>query len=177
MSEQDYLRAQKTHINGNAGQVLPLEGVSLTLLLADGSNYPFPGKILWTDRQVDSTTGTIRVAASFPNKSGVLRPGQYGRVRAVTENRHNAILVPQAAVTELQGTFQTAVVGPDNTVTIQNIQIGSQVGSDWIVTQGVNAGDRVIVGGMQYARPGATVTPVIVPTTTATPAPTPTGGR
>jgi membrane fusion protein, multidrug efflux system len=178
MGEQDYLKAQKARIGGKGGDVLPLEGVPLTLILADGSTYPSTGKVLWTDRQVDTSTGTIRVAAAFPNKSGVLRPGQYGRVRAVTENRHNAILVPQAGVTELQGTFQAAIVGADNKVTIQNIQVGSQVGADWIVTQGVNAGDRVIVGGMQYARPGATVTPVPVPATTARSAgATPAGGR
>jgi len=159
ISEQDYLKAQKTQIGGKAGQVLPLEGVSLTLVLADGSSYPFPGKVLWTDRQVDTTTGTIRVAAAFQNKSGVLRPGQYGRVRAVTESKHNAVLVPQAAVTELQGSYQAAVVGADNKVSIQNVQVGSQVGSDWIVTQGVAPGDRVIVGGMQYARPGVAVNP------------------
>jgi len=177
MGEQDYLKAQKIHISGKSGQVLPLEGVPLTLLLADGSTYPSSGKVLWTDRQVDTSTGTIRVAAAFPNPSGVLRPGEYGRVRAVTENRHNAILVPQAGVTELQGTFQSAVVGADNKVTIQNIQVGSQVGADWIVTQGLNVGDRVVVGGMQYARPGATVTPVPVPPTTAAPASSPAGGR
>jgi RND family efflux transporter MFP subunit len=159
ISEQDYLKAQKAQIGGNTGQVLPLAGVQLTLILSDGSTYPFPGKVLWTDRQVDTTTGTIRVASAFPNKSGVLRPGQYGRVRAVTESKHNAILVPQAAVTELQGSYQTAVVGPDNKVSIQNVQVGSQVGSDWIVTQGVAPGDRVIVGGMQFARPGVTVNP------------------
>lgn len=163
MSEQDYLRAQKSHINGAAGQVLPLEGVALTLLLADGSSYPFTGKVMWTDRQIDTSTGTIRVAAAFPNHSGVLRPGEYGRVRAVTESRKNALLVPQAAVTELQGTYQTAIVGPDNKVIVQNIQIGPQVGPEYIVTQGVKAGDRVIVGGMQYARPGAVVTPQPVP--------------
>jgi membrane fusion protein (multidrug efflux system) len=170
MGEQDNLKAQKARISGKAGQVLPLEGVPLTLVLADGSTYPSSGKVLWTDRQVDTSTGTIRVAAAFPNNSGVLRPGQYGRVRAVTEMRHNAVLVPQAAVSELQGTFQAAVVGPDNKVSIQNIQVGSQVGSDWIVTQGLATGDRVIVGGMQFARPGATVNPQPVPTT-------PAGGR
>ncbi len=85
MGEQDYLQAQKARIGGKAGQVLPLEGVPLTLVLADGSTYPSSGKVLWTDRQVDTSTGTIRVAAAFPNPSGVLRPGQYGRVRAVTE--------------------------------------------------------------------------------------------
>ena len=181
MGEQDYLKAQKIRIGGKSGQVLPLQGVPLTLLLADGSTYPQPGKVLWTDRQVDTSTGTIRVAAAFPNASGVLRPGEYGRVRAITENRHNAILVPQAGVTELQGTFQAAVVGADNKVTIQNIQVGSQVGADWIVTQGLNPGDHVIVGGMQYARPGATVTPVPVPAATPAPAATqsssPAGGR
>lgn len=170
ISEQDYLKAQKAQIGGNTGQVLPLAGVQLTLILSDGSTYPFPGKVLWTDRQVDTTTGTIRVASGFPNKSGVLRPGQYGRVRAVTESKHNAILVPQAAVTELQGSYQTAVVGPDNKVSIQNVQVGSQVGSDWIVTQGVAPGDRVIVGGMQFARPGVTVNPQPV-------AAAPAGGR
>jgi membrane fusion protein (multidrug efflux system) len=159
IGEQDYLRVQKTHINGKSGQILPLEGIPLTLLLADGSSYPFPGKVLWTDRQVDTSTGTIRVAASFPNHSGVLRPGEYGRVRAVTETRKNAVLIPQAAVTELQGTFQAAVVGPDNKVSIQSIQVGSQIGTDFIVTQGISAGDRVIVGGMQFARPGAVVNP------------------
>jgi membrane fusion protein, multidrug efflux system len=177
MGEQDYLKARKLQISGKAGQVLPLEGVPLTLILADGSIYPQSGKVLWTDRQVDTSTGTIRVAAAFANPSSVLRPGEYGRVRAVTENRHNAILVLQAGVTELQGNYQAAIVGADNKVTIQNIQVGSQVGADWIVTQGINAGDRVIVGGMQYARPGASVTPVPAPVTTATPASTPAGGR
>lgn len=177
MGEQDYLKAQKIHIGTKSGgQVLPLQGVPLTLLLADGSTYPSSGKVLWTDRQIDTSAGTIRVAAAFPNPSGVLRPGEYGRVRAVTENRHNAILVPQAGVTELQGTYQAAIVGTDNKVTIQNIQVGSQIGADWIVTQGVNAGDRVIVGGLQYARPGATVTPVPVPAN-STRAATPAGGR
>lgn len=177
MGEQDYLKARKIQISGKGGQAPPLEGVPLTLILADGTIYPQSGKVLWTDRQIDPSTGTIRVAAAFANPSSVLRPGEYGRVRAVTENRHNAILVPQAGVTELQGKYQAAIVGADNKVIIQNIQVGSQVGADWIVTQGVNAGDRVIVGGMQYARPGASVTPVPAPVTTATPAQTPAGGR
>jgi len=133
------------------------------LLLSDGSAYPYQGKVLWTDRQIDPTTGTIRVAAAFPNSGNVLRPGQYGRVRAATEVRQNALLVPQAAVTELQGSFQVAIVGPDNKVKIQPVQVGAQVGSYSIITQGVSAGDRVMVGGMQYARAGATVTPEAAP--------------
>ena len=162
ISEQDYLHAQIGRANAQVSQAPPLQGVPLTLLLADGSVYPYPGKVLWTDRQIDPSTGTIRVAASFPNSGNILRPGEYGRVRAATEVRHEALLVPQAAVTELQGTFQVAVVGSDNKVKIQNVQVGSQVGSEWIVTQGLSASDRVMVGGLQYARDGATVTPQLV---------------
>lgn len=164
MSEQDYLRAQKIGTSGAGVEKTPLKGVPLTLLLADGSVYPYKGQILWTDRQVDPSTGTIRVAAAFPNHGNILRPGEYGRVRAVTEERHDALLVPQAAVTELQGSYQAAVVGSDNKVKIQNVQIGAQVGSDWIVNQGLEAGDRVVVGGMQFARPGVTVNPMPVST-------------
>jgi membrane fusion protein (multidrug efflux system) len=159
ISEQDYLRAQRLRPTGLGGQSPPLAGVPLTLVLADGSVYPHPGKVLWTDRQLDPSTGTIRVAAAFPNPGNILRPGEYGRVRAVTETRRHALLVPQAAVTELQGTFQTAVVGSDNKVRIQNLQMASQVGSDWVVTQGISLGDRVVVGGVQYARQGASVNP------------------
>jgi membrane fusion protein (multidrug efflux system) len=162
MSEQDYLRAQKIGTKAASVQSTPLRGVALTLVLANSSVYPHPGGVLWTDRQIDPSTGTIRVAAAFPNPGNILRPGQYGRVRAVTEDRHDALLVPQAAVTELQGVNQVAVVGADNKVKTQNVQIGSQVGGDWIVNQGLDAGDRVVVGGMQYARDGATVNPVPV---------------
>ncbi len=162
MSEQDYLRAQQISATGKDRQELPLDGVSLTLLLSDGNVYPYKGKVLWTDRQIDPSTGTIRVAAAFPNSGNVLRPGQYGRVRAAADVRQKALLVPQAAVTELQGSFQVAIVGSDNKVKIQPVQVGAQIGSDSIITQGVSAGERVMVGGMQYARQGASVTPEAV---------------
>jgi membrane fusion protein, multidrug efflux system len=162
MSEQDYLGAQKIGTHASSIQSTPLTGVSLTLVLANGSIYPHTGQVLWTDRQLDPSTGTIRVAAAFPNPGNILRPGEYGRVRAVTEERHDALLVPQAAVTELQGSYQVAVVGGDNKVRIQNVQIGAQTGADWIVNQGLEAGDRVVEAGMQYARQGATVTPMLV---------------
>jgi membrane fusion protein (multidrug efflux system) len=161
MSEQDYLQSQKNRAKGTS-QALVLNDVPLTLLLADGSVYPHTGKVLWTDRQVDASTGTIRVAAAFPNSDNILRPGQYGRIRAVTDVRHNALLVPQPAVTELQGTYQVAVVDSENKVKVQQVQVGPQTGPDWIITQGINASDRVMVGGMQYARPGATVKPEVV---------------
>lgn len=160
MSEQEYLRSRQAK---GGSSVPPLEGVPLTLLLADGSTYAETGKVLWTDRQVDQSTGTIRVAAAFPNKNNVLRPGEYGRVRAVTSTQHNALVVPQAAVTELQGTYQIAVVGTDNKVKVQQVKVGPQVGSDWIITQGIDASDKVVVGGLQYARPGATVKPEAAP--------------
>ena len=162
MSEQDYLRTQEKKAAKSGGQSTPLAGVPITLVLADGSVYPHTGKVLWTDRQVDQSTGTIRVVAEFPNPDNVLRPGEAGRVRAVTETQRGALLVPQAAVTELQGTSQVALVGSDNRVKIQPVQVGPQVGSDVIVTQGVNASDRVMVGGMQYARPGVPVNPEVV---------------
>jgi membrane fusion protein (multidrug efflux system) len=162
MSEQDYLRTRMIGTPAANLQSTPLKGVALTLVLADGNIYPHTGQVLWTDRQLDPSTGTIRVAAAFPNPGNILRPGEYGRVRAVTEERHNALLVPQTAVTEVQGIFQVAIVGDDNKVRIQNVQIGPQVGPNWLVNQGVEAGDRVVVGGMQYARPGATVNPMPV---------------
>ena len=164
MSEQDYLHAQEGPDGKVRGDVLPLANVPLTLILADGSVYPHTGKVLWTDRQIDPSTGTIRVAAAFPNNNNVLRPGQYGRVRAVTQVRHNALVVPQAAVTELQGTYSVAVVGPDNKVAVQQVQVGPQVGANWIITQGLSANERVMVGGLQYARPGAMVNPKPVAT-------------
>jgi membrane fusion protein, multidrug efflux system len=165
MSEQDYLRAQKIGTDAASIQSTPLKGVPLTLVLANGNIYPHTGEVLWTARQVDASTGTIRVAAAFPNQGNILRPGEYGRVRAVTEERHDALLVPQAAVTELQDAYQVAVVGSDNKVRIQNVQIGSQTGADWIVNQGLEVGDRVVVGGMQYARQGAAVNPMLVAAT------------
>ena len=161
LSEQDYLHAQT--LGGGTKSGPPLQGVPLQLLLADGSTYPQAGRVLWTDRQVDPSTGTIRVAAAFPNSGNVLRPGEYGRVQAVTRVAQGALLVPQSAVTELQGSYRVAVVGRDNKVAIQPVQVGAQVGADAIITQGLKAGDRVVVAGTQAARDGATVTPVSSP--------------
>lgn len=162
ISEQDYLRAQQIGTHAASIQSMPLKGVPLTLVLANGNIYPHLGEVLWTDRQVDASTGTIRVAAAFPNPGNILRPGEYGRVRAVTDQRHDALLVPQAAVTELQGIYQVAVVGSDDKVRIQTVQIGAQTGPNWIINEGLEAGDRVVVGGMQYARQGSAVTPLLV---------------
>ena len=160
ISEQDYLRAQTIDSGARAASGTPLAGIALSLLLADGRLYPHPGKVLWTDRQIDTSTGTMRVAAAFPNPGNILRPGEYGKIRAVTEERHNALLVPQAGVTELQGNFQVAVVNGDNKVEVRPVKVGAQADGNWVVTEGVSFGERVVVGGMQYALPGATVNPV-----------------
>ena len=152
ISEQDYLRASKA-----SGP--PLEGIPLKLILSDGSTFPQTGHVLWTDRQIDTSTGTIRLVASFPNPGNVLRPGQYGRVQAITRQLHDALLVPQAAVTELQGNFQVSVVTNDDKVEVRTIKIGPAIDGKWIVNEGVAFGERVVVGGLQYAQPGAVVHP------------------
>ena len=133
--------------------------LELELLLSDGSAYPNKGSFVFADRQVDPKTGAIRVAGVFPNQGSVLRPGQYGRVRAVTGTKENALLVPQRSITELQGSYQTAVVGRDNKIEIRTVKVGDRFGSLWIVEDGLSAGDTVVAEGTQKVTPGATVTP------------------
>jgi len=132
----------------------------LQLMLSDGSTYAHSGKILFADRQVDQQTGTIQIAGAFPNPGNVLRPGQYGRVRAVTQLRKGALLVPQRAVTELQGSYEVAVVGPNNKVTIRSVEVGERVDTMWIINKGLNPGDRVVAEGTSKVKNGSTVTPV-----------------
>ena len=129
----------------------------LTLTLANGTPWPHKGRIVFVDRQMNQQTGAIRIAASFPNPDHVLRPGQFGRVTAETEIRQSAILVPQLAVQELQGTKQVYVAGPDNKVHIANVTLGPQVGNDWIITSGVRADQRVVTSNMQKLRDGTQV--------------------
>jgi membrane fusion protein (multidrug efflux system) len=129
----------------------------LTLTLADGKAWPHEGHIVFVDRQMNQQTGAIRIAASFPNPGNVLRPGQFGRVTAETEIRKNAILVPQLAVQELQGTKQVYIAGSDNKAHIVNVTLGPQVGNDWIITSGLRADQRVITSNVQKLRDGAQV--------------------
>lgn len=158
ISEQEYLRAadRVQEAYRNPGTV---HEDRLEMVLSDGSTYPHRGRFLLVDRQVDVKTGTIRVAAVFPNPGNVLRPGQFARVRALTDTRRGAVLVPQRAVTELQGGHQVAVVGPGNEVEIRPVTVGARTGGNWIVEQGVAAGDRVIVEGLQKVRAGMVVDP------------------
>ena len=151
--------------------------IPLTLTLADGTPYPHKGQIAFVDRQMNQQTGAIRIAASFPNPGNVLRPGQFGRVSAATQIRHSALLVPQAAVQELQGQEQIYVAGSDNHVHVVNVKLGPQSGSDWIIESGLKPGDRVITDNVQKLRDGALISPHEVSAQAAVLTSNPTGGR
>jgi membrane fusion protein (multidrug efflux system) len=158
VSEQEYLRARKLTSNG---QSMDLFASAPELILADGTVYPHKGKIILTDRQVDTNTGTIRLVAAFPNPGNVLRPGQYGRVRIQTSVRKSALLVPQSAVKEIQGGYQVVVVGGDNRASIRSVKAGEKVGTMWVIESGLNADDHVVVEGIgnQFLKDGTVVVP------------------
>src|SRR6266478_1314171 len=158
LSEQEYLKFTKRNLI-EARPGASVTQMELELTLADGTIYPQKGSFYLADRQVDQKTGAIRIAGVFPNPGNVLRPGQYGRVRAVTATKNDALLVPQRAVTELQGTYQVAVVGRDNKVEIRTVKVGDRADSNWIIEDGLKAGESVIVEGLQKVRPGAMVNP------------------
>jgi len=139
----------------------------LQLLLADGTVYEHPGTVYFADREVNPATGAIRIAGVFANPNNLLRPGGYGRVRASAKTQAGALLVPQRAVIELQGSYQVAVVGSDDKVSIRPVTVGERVGRLWIVTEGLKAGERVIVEGLMKVRDGATVKPVSAESTKA----------
>jgi membrane fusion protein (multidrug efflux system) len=158
VSEQEYLE-RKREFPTPEKFLEARSRIQLELILADGTTYPEKGKVYFADRQVDVRTGAITLAGLFPNPGNVLRPGQYGRVRASLDIDRGALLVPQQAVFDLQGTRQVAVVGGDNKVSIRAVTLGETVGHDWIVTEGVKSGERVVVEGVQKVRPGMLVEP------------------
>jgi membrane fusion protein (multidrug efflux system) len=131
----------------------------LQLIFADGSVYPEKGKFFFADRQVNPNTGTLQIVGLFSNTNFMLRPGQYGRVRAQTQTITNAVLVPQRAVTELQGTYQVSIVDDQNMAHIQPVNVGEQTGSNWIIESGLKPGDRVVVEGTQKVKEGTIVNP------------------
>ncbi|MGB9402981.1 MAG: efflux RND transporter periplasmic adaptor subunit, partial [Candidatus Acidiferrales bacterium] len=128
-------------------------------ILADGSIYPHQGKFYFADRQVNESTGAIRLAGLFPNPENILRPGGYAKVRAAVRVQEDALLVPQRAVSELQGNYQIAEVDDQNKVSIRTVKVGDRVGSDWIIADGLKPGERVVVEGVQKVRPGMQVNP------------------
>jgi len=143
ISEQEYLTLRRA-IGDSAPKAVRREG-RLELVLADGSVFDHKGTVVTVDRNIDPATGTLGIEALFPNPTGFLRPGQFGRVRAPVTTRANAILVPQRAVRELQGTFSVGVLNPDSTVEIRPVKAGARVGSDWVIDSGLEPGAVIIV--------------------------------
>lgn len=158
ISEQEYLRIADK-IKPGVDLLRSKNPVPLQLTLANNSIYPYQGRILFADRQVDPSTGTIRIVAAFNNPGNLLRPGQFGRIRAMTAMQNDALLVPQSAVTELQGRYQVAVVGAGNKISIRSVEVGSRVGQMWIINKGLQPGDRVVSEGTSKVRDGAVVNP------------------
>ena len=152
VGEQEYLSLTR----GGGSDLAKLQ---LVLILADGSTYAQKGKFSFADRQVNQNTGAIQLTGLFPNPGNRLRPGQYGKVRAAIGTSEGALLIPQRAVTELQGGYQVAVVDSANKVSIRKVKLGDRSGSMWIVAEGLKAGERVVAEGIQQARPGVQVNP------------------
>jgi membrane fusion protein (multidrug efflux system) len=152
MSEQEYLRDMQNGRRRN-------QPVELDLILADGSTHPHKGVLAFADRQVDIRTGTIKVAGLFPNPGNVLRPGQFARVRARILIKKGALLVPQRAVTELQGSYQMAVVGSDNKVDIRSVKVAERIGNLWVIEEGLKPGERIVAEGIQKVKQGMSVSP------------------
>jgi membrane fusion protein (multidrug efflux system) len=160
ISEQEYMKAAARINAASQGKKVEIPNKkNLELLLSDGSVYPAKGWLVLADRQVDLKTGTIRVAGAFDNPNGFLRPGQFGRVRVVTGVQKAALLVPQRAVVETQGSYSVVVVGADNKASIRPVKAGERVGQMWIINEGVKPGEQVIVEGIQKAREGTPVQP------------------
>ncbi|MGH9558692.1 MAG: efflux RND transporter periplasmic adaptor subunit [Bryobacteraceae bacterium] len=165
ISEQEYLELANRVRSGSKSVdfLRAASTVPLQLTLSNGNIYPHQGKIVFADRQVDPQTGTIRIVGAFANPGNILRPGQFGRIRAMTGFRKNALLVPQTAVTELQDKYQIAVVGPDNKVSVRNVQAGPRVGGQWVIESGLKPGERVVAEGTAKVREGIVVNPAPAP--------------
>jgi membrane fusion protein (multidrug efflux system) len=158
ISDSEYLALVQRARTGGRSLLEGAGKIPLSLTLADGQVYPHKGHIAFVDRQLNAQTGAIRIAAAFPNPGNVLRPGQFGRVSAATEVRHNAILVPQLAVTEFQGMQQIYTVA-NGKVHVNNVTLGPQFGNSWVVNSGLPAGSLVITDNLQKLREGAPVDP------------------
>jgi RND family efflux transporter MFP subunit len=162
VTEQAYINFAKS-FGTPEGRNERLGQLEIDLILANGETYPFHGKIYAVDRQISQTTGALRIAALFSNPNGVLRPGQFGRVRVKFDLANAALLVPQKAVGELQGKYQVAVVDAENKVHIQPVRVGERTGTHWVIQEGLKPGERVIVEGLQKVREGTQVTTTNAP--------------
>ena len=159
ISEHEYLIAQSQGNSISNQHTIRFFGNPVELILTDGSIYPQKGKILLADRQVDPNTGTIRIIAAFPNRGNVLRPGQYGRVRVETSMKKGALLLPQSAVAQSQGSYQVAIVDTEHKVSIRTVKPGETVGTMWVIDEGLEPGEQVAAEGPQRLKAGTLVTP------------------
>src|SRR5229473_825404 len=159
INEHEYLIAQSKGNTTSSNHTIRFYGTSIELILTDGSIYPQKGKVLLADRQVDPGTGTIRIVAAFPNPGNILRPGQYGRVRVQTSMKKGALLLPQSAVAQSQGSYQVAVVGSDHKVSMRTVKPGETVKTMWVIEEGLKPGEQVAAEGPQKLREGTLVTP------------------
>jgi len=157
-SEQEYLDFHRRYPTPAALEAAR-KGLVLELILADGTVYPQRGSFYFADREVSQGTGAIKVAGLFPNRENLLRPGQYGRVRTSLKTKDGALLIPQRAVTEMQGTYQVAVVDGGNKIIIRNVKPSDRVGNSWIIDDGLKPGERVVAEGVQKVRAGMVVDP------------------
>jgi len=159
ISDSEYLALVQRVRKGGHDLLQGSAKIPLTLTLANGETYPYKGQIEFVDRELNAQTGAIRIAAIFPNPGDLLRPGQFGRVRAETEIHRNAVLVPQAAVTEFQGLEQVYTVAANQTVHANNVTLGPQLGNSWVIDSGLAGGSLVITDNLQKLREGAPVNP------------------
>jgi membrane fusion protein (multidrug efflux system) len=159
ISEQEYLRMADGGAPGSVDWLTRASRIPLKLTLADGNTYSHPGKIIFADRQVNAQTGTIQIVGEFPNYKNLLRPGQYARIQTPTGNITGALLVPQAAVNQQQGTYQVTVLGTDNRAQLRTVQVGPRVGTLWVITAGLKPGERVVAVGAEKAKEGELVNP------------------
>jgi membrane fusion protein, multidrug efflux system len=159
ISDVEYLALTQRTRQGKGDLLKDASGLPLTLTLSNGEVFSQKGHIVWVDRQMNAQTGAIRIAAAFPNPGNVLRPGQFGRVKADTQIRHDGLLIPQVAVVEFQGQHQIYLAGDDGKAHVATVQLNTQVGSNWLIDSGVSAGARVITDNLQKLRDGAPVSP------------------
>ncbi|MGB6688908.1 MAG: efflux RND transporter periplasmic adaptor subunit [Terracidiphilus sp.] len=159
ISDREYLALNERARRGGGDLLNSASAIPLTLTLANGQPFPLKGRIAFVDRQMNPQTGSIRIAAAFPNPGNILRPGQFGRVKAETELRHNALLIPQVAVFEFQGLHQVYVAGADGKAHVATVNLGAQVGTNWVAESGIATGDKVIVDNLQKLREGVPVSP------------------
>jgi RND family efflux transporter MFP subunit len=157
ISEQEYLRMADGAAAGSVDFMTRAARIPLKLTLADGSTYPHAGKIIFADRQVNVQTGTIQIVGEFPNPKNLLRPGQYARVQASTGTMSGALLVPQSAVTQQQGTTQVTVIDADNRAQLRTVQTGPTLGALWVITSGLKPGERVVAVGAEKLKDGQQV--------------------